>query len=102
MFGGHAGLALEINLNNRVGLFVQALGRLARFAALSGTETLTQESHSYALPTQNYRGDLYFIDDDSFSRTAVRDAPPPGPGPVRKMVVDYSGITFLFGFRMKF
>ena len=102
VLGGHAGLALEINLNNRVSLFVQALGRLARFAALSGTETLTQESGSYALPTQNYQGDLYFIDDGGFSRTAVRDAPPPGPGPVRKMVVDYSGITFLFGFRMKF
>jgi len=45
---------------------------------------------------------LYFIDDGGFSRSAVRDAAPPGPGSVRKMVVDYSGITFLFGFRTKF
>ena len=101
-FGGHASLALEISLNDRVGLFAQALGRLVRFTSLAGTETLLREDHSYGLPTLTYAGDLYFVEDDSFSQTAVRSTPPSGPGAVRKAVLDFSGVDFLFGFRVKF
>ena len=101
-FGGHASLALEISLNDRVGLFAQALGRLVRFTSLAGTETLLREDHSYGLPTLTYAGDLYIVEDDSFSQTAVRSTPPSGPGAVRKAVLDFSGVDFLFGFRVKF
>jgi hypothetical protein len=102
VLGAHASLALEISLNNRVGLFAQATGRLARFAALTGTETVLQEDHSFSLPTLTYSGDLYFLADGGFSRTAVGSSPPSGPGAVRKAVLDFSGVDILFGFRLKF
>jgi hypothetical protein len=98
--GAHASLALEINLNNRVGMFFEALGRLVRFSGLTGTETFARQEQGYSQPTDTYTGDLYFIDDGSFSRSLVRAAAPPGAA--RKMIVAGSGLTFVFGFRTKF
>jgi hypothetical protein len=102
VIGGHASLALEISLNDRVGLFAQATGRLARFAALAGTETILQEDYSIAKPALTYAGDLFFLADGGFSRTAVSSSPPSGPGAVRKAVLDFSGVDVLFGFRVRF
>ena len=100
--GLNAGLALEINLNKQTGIFFEARGRMIRFAALSGTESFGQSFNGLLAPKEEYSGDLYFVNDGAFSWSAVRSTPPTGPGPVRKAVLDFTGVDLLFGFRLKF
>jgi hypothetical protein len=101
-FGVNAGLALNVHLNSRAAIFAEALGRTVRFASLSGAEVFTKYTDSGLALDDRFSGDLYYRAGGTYPETAVRSAPPAGPGEVRKAVLPFAGFDFLFGFRIKF
>jgi hypothetical protein len=98
--GVQAGVGLELNLNERVGLFLRTSGRFARVASFEGDEQYDLSEGIIDIPGPRYDGALYFLHRGSFAALTVRpDAPSPD---ARRAVFDFAGLDFSLGLRMKF
>jgi hypothetical protein len=102
ILGAHVGLALELALNERSAIFLEAMGRLARSSTITGTESVALSAGGISHPRIENSGDLYYYLDGPNAGTTVRSSAPSGPGDVRKAVFDFSGVDLLLGFRIKF
>ena len=109
-FGFHGGLGIEYSLASRVGFFIEARGRYARFRGLEGTSTaIAGHSGLYGqiFPPFSETGKLYYESVPTIIGSPrllmVQGAPPDGPGGhPREAVVDFSGISIQAGVQFRF
>jgi hypothetical protein len=104
--GFQVGVGIEYKLLPRIGLFVEARGRYARFRSLEGTSTSEPGEWGGLLPSFSENGKLYYESvpmlPDAPRIIMVQSLPPPGPGAEARMaVVDFSGVTLQAGIRVR-
>jgi hypothetical protein len=99
ILGAQAGAGLELHINKRTAFVLQTMGRFARSSNMTGEEkNLVMLQGQDIGPT--YEGQLYFVPGGTYPRLAVRpDAP---SSDARKAVVNFTGVDFTFGLRVKF
>jgi hypothetical protein len=105
--GLQGGAGVEYRLLPRIGLFVEAQGRLARSRGLEGMSTSEEGEWGGLFPSFSESGTLYFESVPMLSGeprlVIVQTAPPPGPGGnARLAAVDLSGVTLRAGIRVRF
>jgi hypothetical protein len=98
--GVQAGVGLELNLNERVGLFLRTTGRFARAASFEGDEQYDRSESRIDVPGPRYDGALYFLHRGSFPALTVRPDMPSLDA--RRAVFDFTGLDLSLGLRMKF
>lgn len=105
--GFQGGVGIEYKLLRKIGLFVEAQGRYARFRGLKGTSISEPGEYGGVLPSFSEQGKLYYESvpmlPDAPRLIMVQSAPPPGPGgEARLAAVDFSGISLQAGIRVRF
>jgi hypothetical protein len=105
--GLQGGVGIEYRLLPRIGLFVEAQGRLARSRGLEGTSASEEGEWGGLFPSFAESGTLYFESvpmlPDEPRLIMVQTMPPPGPGgQARLAAIDLSGVTFRAGIRVRF
>jgi opacity protein-like surface antigen len=104
--GFHGGLGIEYRPTRRVGVFVEAQGRYARFRGLEGTSISEPSDWGGILPSFSERGKLYYESVPMLPNAPrlimVQSSPPAGPGAEpRQAVVDFSGVSLQAGIRIR-
>jgi len=98
--GLQAGVGLAISINSQVAFFVEARGRYARFASLTGSDEAM-----YTLMTTDTvqtAGSIYNITGEKYARLAVlTDAAATSAG-AQKAVFDFSGVSLMGGLLIRF
>jgi opacity protein-like surface antigen len=105
--GFQGGLGIEYKPIRRIGLFVEAQGRYARFRGLEGTSISEPSDWGGVLPSFSERGKLYYESVPMLPNAPrlimVQSSPPAGPGgQPRQAVVDFSGLSLQAGIRIHF
>lgn len=107
--GFQAGAGIEYRLLPKIGLFVEARGRYARFRGLEGTSTSEPGEWAYEgiLPAFSEQGKLYYESvpmlPDAPRLIMVQSAPAGGSdGKPRQAVIDLSGVSLQAGIRIFF
>jgi hypothetical protein len=95
-FGVHGGGVLELALNTKVSLFIEAQGRYARLNGFEGSEVL--EIYP-GIGGYKREGALYYLESEQHPRLAILENEPAG---VRKAVLDLRNISIWAGLRFKF
>jgi len=104
--GFQGSLGLEYMVSQKVGLFVEALGRYARF---KNFEKATAVGKSNAGDSETIEGRIYLetytFDEGSWSQFTVEETPPISDSPsyvYTEPKIDLSGISIQAGFRIRF
>lgn len=99
--GLQGGVGLELQLNARAGLFVEAQGRYARITSLKGTEWLYtwEDFQSVNATTEGF---LYSLDKEGYPALSVLDEATAKSGNARRAVLDLSGVSVAAGVRIRF
>lgn len=100
--GAHAAAALEINLNEKAAIFLEAAGRAGTVRGFEGMQDVTFTAANGALDIERVSGTLYAVETASGTRLVVLADPALGPGPAREAVYSLAGIEARFGFRIRF
>jgi hypothetical protein len=104
--GFFGSLGLELKLERRAYLFLECLGRQAKFSGFSGTETVIQYfSHPSGIPyteTSETEGTLYYLENDGGRRLAVFKDKPALNGTAREAVFNLSGFGIRAGLKFTF
>jgi hypothetical protein len=95
-FGVHGGGVLELDLNTKVSLFIEAQGRYARLNGFDGSEVL--EIYPGA-GSYKREGALYYLESEQHPRLAILENELAG---VRKAVLDLRNLSIWAGLRFKF
>ncbi len=94
--GIHGGGGFELALNPKVGLFIEAQGRYARFDGFKGLESF----NTFPVVSDYRReGALYYFENEQPPRLAILEDEPAG---VRKAVLDLQSLSICAGLRFKF
>jgi hypothetical protein len=104
--GFQGSVGIEYKLLPRIGLFVEARGRYARFRGLEGTSTSEPGEWGGLLPSFSENGKLYYESvpmlPDAPRIIMVQSLPPSGPGGEARMAsVDFSGVNLQAGIRVR-
>jgi hypothetical protein len=91
--GFHGGIGLELEWNSRTTLFIEYLGRYAKFNNFEGVE--------FKSGTKG-EGPLFYIEDEGIPQIAIYDEAPHGYDTVRKADFDLSGFAIRVGAKIKF
>ena len=98
-FGVQAGIGIELNLNERIGLFLRTTGRYARAANFTGDERLDRILNNGNASGPQYSGILYFLHRGSYPVLAVHlDST---SSDARSAVFDFTGLDLSLGLRIK-
>ncbi len=105
--GFQAGAGIEYRLLPKIGLFIEARGRYAKFRGLEGTSTSEPGEYGGISPTFSEQGKLFYESAPMLPGAPrvimVQSAPPAGPdGKPRQAVVDVSGVSLQAGIRIFF
>jgi len=94
-FGFHGGSGLELALNPKVVLFIEAQGRYVRLTEFKGAESST------VYPVGGYRreGTLYYLESDPHPSLAILESEPVG---ARKAILELESLSICAGLRFKF
>lgn len=105
-FGFFGSLGVELKLERRAYLFLECLGRLAKFSGFTGTETIIQYfPHPTGIPyteTSETKGTLYYLENDGGGRLAVFKDKPALNGTAREAVFNFSGLGIRVGLKFTF
>jgi hypothetical protein len=99
--GALGSLGLEIHMNNRVALVLEALGRIAKISNLKGTEIYYRWENEFNSES-TVKGYLYYLSGEGHPRLAIFAAEPGGDQGARKATFDFSGVSFSGGLRFRF
>jgi hypothetical protein len=99
--GLEGGIAFEFDPNPFVAFFVEAAGRYARIGGFEGDET-TSAFQTFHPQVFNQSGSLYYADGDQYLLLDI--VPPEGAaaGNARKATLNFSGLSFLAGLKLRF
>lgn len=103
--GFHGSLGFEYELSPKLGLFVEAVGRYAKFKNFETVTGRTEDSGGFSDTTV---GRLYLVTESidiyQISMFEISDTEPvPDPGEtVREPKIDLSGLSLQAGFRIRF
>jgi hypothetical protein len=97
--GIQAGISFEVNLNERIGLFLRTTGRYARAASFKGDEKIDGTVNNMDVSEPQYTGPLYFIHRGSFSSLSVH--PDITSSDARSAVFDFAGLDLSLGLRIR-
>ncbi len=104
--GLQGGVGLEFLLNPRSAIFLEVQGRYARITNLKGEEeyyrweAVTGQSNPLEVRTK-VKGYLYYGESGGFLSLAVHENDSAADGE-RRAVLDLSGVSLAFGFKLKF
>jgi hypothetical protein len=98
--GFWGGAGLDIAMNSRVGLFLEAQGRYARVGNFQGSESFEHWAN-YQSTTTRSEGSLYILEGSEFPRLAIL-ADSAAAQSARRVAFDLSGISLLAGMRIRF
>ena len=100
-FGLHAGIGLDIKLNQRAAFVIEGQGRYAKISNFKGKETKREATGlGYVYSEEN--GTLYYLDDGNHPYLAILEEEPSGLKTTRKAFFDFSGFTLRAGLIIKF
>lgn len=99
--GIHGGVALNLEMNKRVALFIEGHGRYAKVSNFEGEEIRTRYVDNQEL-TSVEEGTLYLLEDENKLYFAVLKEEPTGFQRAKKVIFDLSGIGLRVGLRVKF
>jgi hypothetical protein len=99
--GLEGGTGFEFNANPFVAFFIEALGRYARIEGFEGEEEATLYI-DYRRQMVTQEGSAYLIATDSYPLLDI--IPPEGSAgaAARKAALDFSGVTFSAGLKLRF
>jgi len=100
-FGVQGGIGLEIRMNERLALVLEAQGRYARISGFEGKEWL-YEYLGGPFSTSGKDGTLYYLEEGGFPRLEVFPEAPATGFDSREAVFDFSGVSFRAGLNFKF
>lgn len=100
-FGAHAGAALELNINEKVSLYLEAAGRAGKISGFEGLQS-EEVTISPSSETEALNGTLYAVDVGGRTLLMVLADPASAPGPCREAVFDLLGLDARFGFKLRF
>ncbi len=99
--GFRGGLGLEIHLNQRAAVLLEAQGRFARITDFEGSEKFSHEVSGW--PTiREEQGFLYYVEGERYAELAILSDENANGQNARKAVLDFTGISFLAGLRFRF
>lgn len=100
-FGLHAGIGLDIKMNQRVAFVIEGQGRYAKISNFKGKETKKEVvGRDYVYSEEN--GTLYYLDDGEHPYLAILKEEPSGIKTTRKALFDLGGFTLRAGLIIKF
>ncbi len=99
--GIQGGVGLELELNQRAGLYVEAQGRYARITGLKGTEWLYSWENFQSVNTST-DGFLYSAEKAGYPALSVLDEATAADANASRAVLDLSGISVTAGIRIRF
>ncbi len=99
--GIDGGIALNLEMNKRVALFIEGLGRYVKVSNFEGEEIRTRYVDNQEL-TSVEEGTVYLLEDDNKLYFTVLKEAPPGIQNAKKVTFDLSGISLRIGLRVKF
>ena len=99
--GFRGGLGLEIHLNQRAALLLEAQGRFARISDFEGSEKFSREIAGWP-NVREEQGFLYYVSGDRYAELAVLSEEAANSQNASKAVLDFSGISLLAGLRFRF
>jgi len=97
--GFQGGAEIVLRLDQRVGLFLQAMGRYAKISGLEGKEIISETESDWNLPEVKAEGVLYYVSSSPHPGLGVSPQAPEGG---RKAVLDLTGVDLVIGIRVKF
>lgn len=95
------GLGLEIHLNQRAAVLLEAQGRLAKISDFEGSEKFSHEVAGWP-NIREEQGFLYYIEGAKYAELAVLSEGAATSQNARKAVLDFTGISLLAGLRFRF
>jgi hypothetical protein len=99
--GFRGGLGLEIHLNQRAAVLLEAQGRYARITGFEGSEKFSHEVSGW--PTiREEQGSLYYVEAEKYAELAVLSEGAANIQNAGKAVLDFTGISLLAGLRFRF
>jgi hypothetical protein len=99
--GFRGGLGLEIHLNKRAAVLLEAQGRYARITDFEGSEKFSHEVSGW--PTiREEQGFLYYVEGERYAELAILSDENANGQNARKAVLDFTGISLLAGLRFRF
>lgn len=99
--GLEGGIGFEFNANPFVAFFLEALGRYARISGFKGEEEATfYQNFKQQMSTKE--GSVYYVATDQYPLLDI--VPPEGAagGSARRATLDFSGISFSAGLKLRF
>jgi hypothetical protein len=98
-FGVQAGAALEVRLNERIGLLLRAGGRYARASSFEGDEKYDRVVNGSDASGPQYTGALLFGHRDSYPVLTVNAGA--APADARSAVFDFTGFSLSLGLKVR-
>jgi len=99
--GFRGGLGLEIHLNQRAAVLLEAQGRFARITDFEGSEKFSHEVSGW--PTiREVQGFLYCVEGKKYAELAILPDGDANGQNATKAVLDFTGISLLAGLRFRF
>jgi hypothetical protein len=99
--GLEGGIGFEFNANPFVVFFIEALGRYARIKGFEGEEEKSLYiDHRYQVVSQE--GTTYIIATDNYSLLDIIPPEESAGSAARKATLDFSGVTFSAGLKLRF
>jgi opacity protein-like surface antigen len=99
--GFRGGLGLEIQLNPRMALLLEAQGRYARISNFEGSEKFSHEVGGWPNIRED-KGFLYYVGGAKYAELAVLSEEAANSQNASKAVLDFTGISLLAGLRFRF
>ncbi len=97
--GFQGGMEIVLRLDERVGLFLQAMGRYVKISGLEGKEIISETQNDWGLPEVKTEGVLHFVPSTPYPGLSVTPQAPEGGW---KAVLDLTGVDLVIGIRVKF
>ncbi|MCX6559682.1 MAG: hypothetical protein NTZ26_04140 [Candidatus Aminicenantes bacterium] len=101
-FGAQAGIALELNLNERAALYLEVSGRAGTIRNFQGTQTTSTVLANHMAYEDDVAGNLYAVETDGKTLLMILPDPSLAPGPYREAGYNLTGVDARFGFRIRF
>ena len=99
--GFRGGLGLEIQLNPRIAVLLEAQGRYARISDFEGSEKFSHEVAGWP-NIREVQGFLYYLGGEKYAELAVLSEEAANSQNASRAVLDFAGISFLAGLRFRF
>jgi len=100
-FGLQGGLGLEMRLNRRAAVFVEAQGRLGKISDFQGDETYYRTWNLQAW-TEKTKGFLYYLEEGEHPSLSVLEEETAGHLNARRATLNLGGVNFAAGLRVRF